>query len=380
MERSKNLRLMAATLGLTFTLSAPVSFASEDADEDYGFIATAEEIEAQIQEQRDLLNRLNAKKNSAREIESSRNRVKELEDRIRELEDEKRPDANSEIIDALTHQLGEIQTKLAKQTEIQELLDRTLKRLNELETNGGGSPWSAKLVNPMPKGDVSYTQDAVNAQNNSTMVFAYAPDQLYKIYCRTGFLTDIALREGENIKFVGGGDTSAWAINSSMVGKTPHLYIKPVVETNTTNIIITTDKRSYQLIVCTSDWYNPMVRWTYGAEDAAINFHKRQSDMENIAADANAVSAEALNFRYRVRVTGSADKPDMVFDDGQKTIIRLSKNNGRLPALFIRERGHKALSLTNFKLRNNTYVLDRVVDYAELRYGEGDYVVIERKK
>lgn len=380
MERSKNLRLMAATLGLTFTLSAPVSFASEDADEDYGFIATAEEIEAQIQEQRDLLNRLNAKKNSAREIESSRNRVKELEDRIRELEDEKRPDANSEIIDALTHQLGEIQTKLAKQTEIQELLDRTLKRLNELETNGGGSPWSAKLVNPMPKGDVSYTQDAVNAQNNSTMVFAYAPDQLYKIYCRTGFLTDIALREGENIKFVGGGDTSAWAINSSMVGKTPHLYIKPVVETNTTNIIITTDKRSYQLIVCTSDWYNPMVRWTYGAEDAAINFHKRQSDMENIAADANAVSAEALNFRYRVRVTGSADKPDMVFDDGQKTIIRLSKNNGRLPALFIRERGHKALSLTNFKLRNNTYVLDRVVDYAELRYGDGAYVVIERKK
>lgn len=380
MERSKNLRLMAATLGLTFALSAPVSFASEDADEDYGFIATAEEIEAQIQEQRDLLNRLNAKKNSAREIESSRNRVKELEDRIRELEDEKRPDANSEIIDALTHQLGEIQTKLAKQTEIQELLDRTLKRLNELETNGGGSPWSAKLVNPMPKGDVSYTQDAVNAQNNSTMVFAYAPDQLYKIYCRTGFLTDIALREGENIKFVGGGDTSAWAINSSMVGKTPHLYIKPVVETNTTNIIITTDKRSYQLIVCTSDWYNPMVRWTYGAEDAAINFHKRQSDMENIAADANAVSAEALNFRYRVRVTGSADKPDMVFDDGQKTIIRLNKNNGRLPALFIRERGHKALSLTNFKLRNNTYVLDRVVDYAELRYGEGDYVVIERKK
>lgn len=380
MERSKNLRLMAATLGLTFTLSAPVSFASEDADEDYGFIATAEEIEAQIQEQRDLLNRLNAKKNSAREIESSRNRVKELEDRIRELEDEKRPDANSEIIDVLTHQLREIQTKLAKQTEIQELLDRTLKRLNELETNGGGSPWSAKLVNPMPKGDVSYTQDAVNAQNNSTMVFAYAPDQLYKIYCRTGFLTDIALREGENIKFVGGGDTSAWAINSSMVGKTPHLYIKPVVETNTTNIIITTDKRSYQLIVCTSDWYNPMVRWTYGAEDAAINFHKRQSDMENIAADANAVSAEALNFRYRVRVTGSADKPDMVFDDGQKTIIRLSKNNGRLPALFIRERGHKALSLTNFKLRNNTYVLDRVVDYAELRYGEGDYVVIERKK
>ena len=235
-------------------------------------------------------------------------------------------------------------------------------------------------MNPAPRGNLSYTQDARNAQNNSTMVFSYAPDQLYKIYCRTGYLTDISLHDGETVKFVGGGDTSAWAINSTTVGKTPHIYIKPVTQTSTTNIIITTDKRSYQLIVCTSDWYNPMVRWTYGAEEAEMDFKRQQSDEKNITASANAVSVDDLNFNYRVKTKGSASKPEMVFDDGEKTIIKFGKKMDKMPALFIRERGHKTLSLTNYKMKDGAYILDRLIDYAELRYNENDIVTIERNR
>ena len=72
------------------------------------------------------------------------------------------------------------------------------------------------------------------------MTFRYAPNQLYKIYCRPGYLTDLALRKGETIKFVGGGDTSGWAVNNTTVDGVPHLYIKPIVDgTPDTNIIIT---------------------------------------------------------------------------------------------------------------------------------------------
>lgn len=416
----KRKSLIAMALGLTFALNVPaVSFAAVN-DESaalnepdfYGAIASSEEIDAQIKEQRDLLNRLKDKKKEAekstndasrrriRELEekiktleaskqeeeradfSNAVRVKELEAKIKTLENQKRDEKtkaseSSEAMEQLMKQIEEMQLRLNEQTRTQFLLDRALSKLDSLEEQSRAGSYE-RLVNPAPsEAEVSYTQDAINAQNNSTMVFRYAPDQLYKIYCRTGFLTDIALHEGETVKFVGGGDTSAWAINSSTVGKVPHIYIKPIVETSTTNVIITTDRRSYQLIVCTSDWYNPMVRWTYGAEEAAEAFRRQQIDEMNV--EANAVSVADLHFDYRVKAVGDVKKPNMVFDDGKKTIIQIKRKNGRIPALFIRERGHKSLTLTNFKLTGDTFVLDQVIDYAELRYGDNDYIVIKRK-
>ena len=47
--------------------------------------------------------------------------------------------------------------------------------------------------------------------------------------------------------------------------------------------------------------------------------------------------------------------------------------------MFIREKGHKTMSLTNYKLKDNAYMLDRLIDYAELRYSDTDIVTIERK-
>lgn len=417
----KRKSLIAMALSLAFALNVPiVSFAAEP-DESaalnepdfYGAIASSEEIDAQIQEQRALLKRLKDKKKELEKStnDASHNRIRELEEKIRALEaskqEEERADSTSsavrvkeleakimslgsqkrekkaknsepsEAMEQLMMQIEEMQLRLNEQTRTQLLLDRALSKLDSLEEQSRAGSYE-RLVNPAPSEDeVSYTQDAINAQNNSTMVFRYAPDQLYKIYCRTGFLTDIALHEGETVKFVGGGDTSAWAINSSTVGKVPHIYIKPIVEANTTNVIITTDRRSYQLIVCTSDWYNPMVRWTYGAEEAAEAFRRQQMDEMNV--EANAVSVADLHFDYRVKAVGDVEKPDMVFDDGKKTVIRSKRNNGRIPALFIRERGHKSLTLTNCRLKGDTIVLDRVIDYAELRYGDNNYVVIKRK-
>ena len=237
---------------------------------------------------------------------------------------------------------------------------------------------SGFLVNPGPNANVGYTQDAVNSQGNSTMVFRYAPNQLYKIYCRTGYLTDIQLHDGEKVKFVGGGDTSAWAINSTTVDKTPHIYIKPVVDTSTTNIIITTDKRSYQLIVNASSWYNPMVKWVYDQEDKQMNLLKEQKDAKELT-DNFKVSFDQLNFNYKVKGT-SKYTPTMVFDDGEKTVIKFKSVGSKLPALFIREDGKKGVSLANYKVKDNCYIIDRVIDEAELRYSDNESVTITRTR
>ena len=53
------------------------------------------------------------------------------------------------------------------------------------------------LVNPSGTRKINYTQDGANSQENSMVVFQYAPNQLYKIYCRVGYLTDLALKKDE---------------------------------------------------------------------------------------------------------------------------------------------------------------------------------------
>ncbi len=345
-------------------------------------------IEEQIAEQERILAELNDKRNKSR-TDELKNQIEDLEKQISDLKDKDKFDGQG-AVDALSAQLSKLQEELSAQSKIQEKMMAALERLDKLTKsnpsggdnverghNAGG--YSQALVNPGPRGNVSYTQDAKNSQGNSTMVFAYTPNHLYKIYCRTGYITDIALKKGEKISFVGGGDTSSWAIQSSTVDGVAHIYIKPVVQTSTTNIIITTDKRSYQLIVNTSDWYNPMVKWSYGQEDNEAAIKKQQHDEKTITDRLGVSNIANLNFDYEIKKKGDGSKPSMVFDDGTKTIIKLNKADKKLPALFIREKGHKSVLMANYKIKDNCYIIERLIDEAELRYSDTNIVTIKRK-
>lgn len=384
--RKFTLGILLATTSSAFILPAIPAEAAENSQQD---------IEAQIAEQQRILDELNEKRKNAK-TDELKAQITDLKQQMEAMRKKNNFDSQG-AFDGLAMQLENLQRQLDEQEKTQKLLMETIKKLDAITTvkptdeyidSFGHKKYTAninvpmpqKLVNPGPQGNVSYTQDAKNAQNDSTMVFSFAPDQLYKIYCRTGYLTDIELHRGEKVSFVGGGDTSAWAINSTTVDGTPHIYIKPIVKTSTTNIIITTDKRSYQLIVCTSDWYNPMVRWVYGQEEHELQVKQAAKDDATITDKLNVLNPENLNFGYNTKVKGSAKAPKMVFDDGEKTYIRFEKTTRKLPALFIREKGHKTVSLANFKVRHNTYILDRLIDAAELRFNETDSVSITREK
>ena len=230
----------------------------------------------------------------------------------------------------------------------------------------------AVLVNPRSGAD--YVQDAANIQRNSMVIFKYAPNQLYKIYCSVGYLTDLALKKGETISFIGGGDTSAWAVETTTVDGVPHIYIKPTVETSTTNLIVTTNKRSYQLILNTSEFYNPMVTWNYGLEEtAALNFHAAKN-VDGISGD-----VAALNFNYKITSKANANLV-AVFDDGEKTFLKFEKLPKRLPSLFIKNRGKKGLSLASYQVKENCYVMSGVADEIELRISDKEIVKIKNRK
>ena len=271
--------------------------------------------------------------------------------------------------------LDELDEKFESQRAIQKQILETLEKIESERVNGTSEVISAynPLVNPSRTQKIDYTQDAANSQENSTVVFKYAPNQLYKIYCRAGYLTDLSLKKGETVTFVGGGDTSAWAVEKATVDGVAHIYIKPTVDTSTTNLIITTNKRSYQLILNTSDWYNPMVTWTYGQEEqSTINLREEQGTISKINEN-----VESLNFNYKISGESSV-KLVAVFDDGEKTILKFAKTPKRLPSLFIKNKGK--IIMANYKIRENCYILDRVAEEIELRVSDKEIIKIRNKK
>ena len=295
----------------------------------------------------------------AKSSETDKTPVKEL---VRN-EQTKKDDSQKEI-KAINTRIDELDKKIV------DLLERfEIERDKIISESSYYNPMA--LVNPSDCQKSSYTQDAANSQRNSTVIFKYAPNQLYKIYCRVGYLTDLSLKKGETVTFVGGGDTSAWAVEKATVNGVAHIYIKPTVETNTTNLIITTNRRSYQLILNTSNWYNPMVTWTYGQEETELNLCEKESPLSKINGN-----IESLNFDYKI--SGLVGSKLVVFDDGEKTILKFDKMPKRLPSLFIKDK--KGIGLANYKIIDGCYILDRVADEIELRISDKERIKIKRRK
>ena len=353
-----------------------------------GLAAPAEEdIDSQIAEQQRILKELNDKK--------SENKSKEMQDKLTKLERQltdlkNKPSYDAKgAIDAIAMQIVELRRQIESTNETQariaELLDKIEKRQKEQPVVVEGKEYHGNaatrnfLVNPGGQGgDVSYTQDAINSQGNSTMIFSYAPNQLYKIYCRKGYLTDLAFKKGESIQFVGGGDTTGWMVSNSEVDGVPHLYIKPVVDTSTTNLIVTTDKHSYQIILNTSDWYNPMVQWSYEAEDRESSFFSKKKDERIVTGSTNSAHVEDLDFNFDVSGGGS-NKPVMVFTDGEQTYIKFPKAMNKKYPLFVRERGRKQMALVSYRIKDNYFIVEKAFDMAQIRLSEKDIITIKHK-
>lgn len=147
---------------------------------------------------------------------------------------------------------AELEEKAREHLELLAEVDELSSRQKAIERGDSlshGYPATSNyLVEPGYNENVGYTQDVINAQGDSTMVFSYSPSQLYKIYCKLNYLTDIVLKEGEQITYVGGGDTGKWMLDALTVEGTPHIYLKPIAKGAKTNIIINTTHHTYQVL------------------------------------------------------------------------------------------------------------------------------------
>jgi type IV secretion system protein VirB9 len=105
-------------------------------------------------------------------------------------------------------------------------------------------------------------------------------------------------------------------------GKTAqvHILVKPIAADLTTNLVITTDRRTYHLeLNATEKTYMASVSWTYPPADLIAL--KREIDPAWTTSVDAGPDLAALKFRYRIE--GDAPwKPQRVFDDGIKVYIQ----------------------------------------------------------
>lgn len=208
------------------------------------------------------------------------------------------------------------------------------------------------------------------------------------IVCAPLRICALALEPGENVKDVLIGDSARWTVAPAVSGDGESMRTYAVIKTQdvglATNLIITTDRRTYHLTLKSAKRdHMPLISFTYpqnarSAWAALKAQHASKRKINKKQADANArksipgigMRIEDLNFAYSVR--GNAPwKPQRVFDDGVRTYIELPSQVVALEAPIILIPRNGKNEMVNYRLRGNRYVVDRLASSLVMVQGKG---------
>lgn len=176
---------------------------------------------------------------------------------------------------------------------------------------------------------------------NAVQVFPFADGVIYHVITAPGQVTDIVLQAGEALVSVASGDTVRWVIGDTTSGagadKRTHVLVKPFSAGLVTNLVITTDRRSYHLSLnSTATTAMSALSWTY-PQDAMIALKQAAVVAEAAAPVAAGIEVEQLHFNYTVTGDHPAWRPTRAFDDGRQTFIEfpVTLAVGEAPPIFI---------------------------------------------
>ena len=223
-----------------------------------------------------------------------------------------------------------------------------------------------------------------DAYINATLYYDYEPGRLYEIETSPHFLSAIILRPGERLLAKAAGDTVRWVLGETAEGVGANqqvvVLVKPIRGGLRTNIVLTTDQRSYLIEAGSREGgaYTSAVSWNYPQEQMQVLATQAAGDAASVVAPALAI--DQLHFGYKIEPVHSKPphwQPIRVFDDGLKTYVQFPVNMGATdaPPLFLVGPGDTA-QLVNYHFINGYYVVDRLFDVAELRLGEKPQAVV----
>ncbi|MGN8001137.1 P-type conjugative transfer protein TrbG [Sphingomonas sp. 22176] len=242
---------------------------------------------------------------------------------------------------------------------------------------GATSPrdYAGHVPSPIVGADEGSTNaPVVQGSVNAVQTYPFADGAIYAVATAPERVTDIALQPGEALVAVASGDTARWVIGDTTSGaaaeRRTHVLVKPFSAGLSTNLVITTDRRTYHLNL-TSRTKVAMVAlsWTY-PQDALIALKRAAATAEAVAPVAAGIEVEQLHFDYVVSGDRPAWRPLRAFDDGRQTFIEFPATLavGEAPPIFLVD-GKGEAQLVNYRVKDRFYVIDRIFDIAELRLG-----------
>lgn len=240
--------------------------------------------------------------------------------------------------------------------------------------------------------DQEYYSPTDGVANASKITYEFKPDSLFEVHTKRGYIVDIKLKPGESITYMAAGDTTRWLIDQSMVSGVTHVYIKPLEENITTNMVINTSSHSYRLLIDEGNGFTPIIEFSFPKEEMQKTLlttpvlSKDEQKFQDIYMTKGAAGTRVLkkiNKLYEIKKHGSFSDdvlPVEIFDDGVRTYYKMPKSNKYdLPTLYLVEDGGK-LSLVNYRVRGDYFIADRVFEKARLKYSAKKYIDIIPKK
>jgi len=204
-------------------------------------------------------------------------------------------------------------------------------------------------------------------------VFAYDPGRVYEVWTAPLRVTTLTLSPGETVVSKAAGDTVRWQIGETQSGEganqRAHVMIKPLQRGLETNLVLATSRRVYlvQLRSGAPEAFNAAVTWDLGS------VLETPGPAAGPAPTLGLVTPQGpLDAGFRIAPKGSrpAWTPTAVMTDGVRTFLTFPPGvtAGEAPALFALSPAGEA-QLVNYRQQGGLWVVDRVLQAAELRVG-----------
>jgi type IV secretion system protein VirB9 len=215
----------------------------------------------------------------------------------------------------------------------------------------------------------------------------YNPDDVVRLDAVIGIATHIILQPGENYVTHAFGDPQGW----EFAHKENHYFVKPKAENSDTNLVVVTDRRSYNFVLhfigsyATKGADGNVVKhsiatpWSLKNATLQLAFNYPADDARQAAEARAAVSVQErfqnrsgpLNFNY----TASAQAQDRdivpvnVWDDGRFTYFRFPENVDLPNVYTVAADGSEAL-VNRHMDGTRTVVAEKVAAKFRLRLGD----------
>lgn len=209
-----------------------------------------------------------------------------------------------------------------------------------------------------------------------------------ELQCETLRVCAVELETGERVVKTYLGDAERWKVDvqlSQEGGVKPLVVLKPTECGIETNLMVSTDRRIYDVLVKSRSCGSPgdglklgprRLRFEYGSFSQAWN---DRGQPVGVAAEPGAAKPQSLNFKYSWTGGWRGIKPKQVYDDGKRVYVRLEKVPEKAPAIF--RQGAEGLELVPFRLEGNVYVIEAVPEELVLVSGpheKRDRTVVRR--